>query len=342
MITCLPIYSGELVNSVAAENSNDLVLQDFTKLNGKVVKSVDVDALLQLPLKTIELNNTYWGSYEFHYEIGYKLMNKLFEQGSFPSLKKLSLNYPKSVLIVTKIKCIQGNGHLACGPGKEKEYSKLNSLDFSHFAPNLEFISLQGFHFGPIEERSLLENQLQELESLDSLGILDLSYGTFSSENIEQTLYFSLPKLQELNLRGSNIRGAHFDHFSPNLKRLNLENSNVGGRDVKNIAKLNFVEQLNLNSTSITGASIKALAMMPTLKILSLANTNMKKADFSHLQNIEELDLSYAELTLESFNTLSLLTQLKKLDVRYIKGYSISNSDINLLQAILKDCEINK
>jgi Leucine-rich repeat (LRR) protein len=236
-------------------------------------------------------------------------------------------------------------------------------LQFNTFAPNIKRLSLRSswiskkslasiFSLKNLEfldmGYSLSDNvndplvfDLRNLENFDSLKNLDLSGFACTPENIEQTQYMTLAKLEELHIDDSTIRGAQLGSFAANLKRLSLQRSNITGGDIAQIAQLKNLEALDIGSTSITGASIKKLATLPVLKELSLANTNMVKADFSNLpQSLEVLNLSESNLSLASFNTLYSLKNLKKLNLTNIHNGNITPAIIQQLREALPNCEI--
>lgn len=226
-------------------------------------------------------------------------------------------------------------------------------LDFIHFT-NLEVLDLSGSSvMGSLQNLPNVKHlnlshiegawglDFRDLAALNDLTILKLSGISLTPENIEQTLLATMPNLMEWVLEGSKARGIHFSTFSPNLKSLSLKESNVTGGDMSQIALLENLEFLDLTSTALTGASLKKLAGHFQLKELILAKTNMSKVDFSQLPlSLEVLNLAESTLSISSFNSLSSLTHLKKLDLRAIKNSNITQDMIRELQDILSGTEI--
>lgn len=295
---------------------------------------------------------------------------------TFPYLEELNLNggfFNQLISISTlapNLKSLSLSGLSLFYPARADDFfssvsalDQLESLDLSYYhrdLPDLNFLpnalkelslagnNLRGVdfsYFSRLEALNLarvgLDFDLQKFATLEFLKKLDLSNNHFSSENIEQMQSVSLTTLEELTIDGSNIRGAKLATFAPNLKRLSLNDSNITGGDIAEIARLKNLEFLDIGSKSLTGAILKKIAKLQSLKELSLANTNMSKADFNQLpRSIEVLNLYESSLSVESFNTLHSLTQLRKLDLRGIINANITPEMIDTLQKGLPDCEI--
>ncbi len=181
----------------------------------------------------------------------------------------------------------------------------------------------------------------REFMNFKSLKRLNISHRKLTAENIEQMQYTSLPDLEILILDACNAKGAKFSIFAPNLTHLSLKNSNITGGDIAEIMQLQQLRILDISSTSISAAALKKLGSLINIKELSLGSTNMTKADFNLLPtSIESLSLAGSTLSIESFNTLFAMTNLKKLDLKGIKNANINSAMINNLKAALPGCDI--
>ncbi|MBA3236726.1 MAG: hypothetical protein H0T62_00045 [Parachlamydiaceae bacterium] len=270
---------------------------------------------------------------------GYLKFQDLLSRGHFPKLKILSLDHPSCLLRVEHNSWYKGMLFY----GFHYVHNQSYTLDYSLFAPNLEKLSLKGFNFTNelIRKYSLPgNNDLRDLAKL-SLTELDLSKGNFEPEQIEQSSYVTISSLEKLSINDSLVKNFNFKVFAPNLKYLSLSSTNVNSKDVANISQLSDLVYLDLSVTKIPAGSLKKLNQLPLLQVLKLSGTNMTKADFSCLQStLKDLDLSYCEMSIASFKTLSMLTQLEKLNLKNLRNDNITDADRLSLQEALPNCNI--
>ncbi len=325
----------QVIENLNLNTSMDLSNQNLATYNFSNIYSLQ-------NLEELNLNNSSWGS-QYHKSnenyYGYHNLVKFIEGGNFPNLKILTIDWPSNILLE-----IETYWYHDMSFYKTFFVRQSPTLDYFTFAPNLEVLSLKGFNFVNkiIRNNSLPgNNDMRDLGNLCYLKVLDLSSCSFETEQIEQTNYVTLNSLEKLSLDQSAVKNFNFLLFSPNLQFLSLSSTNVNGNDLGNISKLLNLNYLDLSHTKITAGSLKKMANMLSLNELKLGYTNMKSANFSHLPNsLRNLDLSGCEVSIGSFNTLSALTQLEKLDLRKLKNFNFTVEMFQNLQTALPNCSI--
>lgn len=214
--------------------------------------------------------------------------------------------------------------------------SAIDSLAFAHLYPNLKLLDIGG--------NDLSQLNLVELGNFKQLKSLNISQTLLSKDQARDLQYMeSLESLEELNASQTTVRGFDFSKIGPHLKHLDLHESNVTNGDATSIQRLKALEWLSLASTKMDGKMVKKLASLPDLKVLKLSGINMLEADFSGLTALEDLDLSGATLSPESWESIKDLKGLKRLNLRgIISKYTSPATIAEKLHEALPDCEIIK
>jgi cellulose synthase/poly-beta-1,6-N-acetylglucosamine synthase-like glycosyltransferase/Leucine-rich repeat (LRR) protein len=130
----------------------------------------------------------------------------------------------------------------------------------------------------------------------------------------------SFPKLQELELDGTNVTSGVFPYFESlkQLKNLSLAGTQVTDAGFEAVGKLTSLESLNLNRTKIRGQGLRHLASLKKLKSLDLGDTKLDDGDlsaFGKLTQLESLSLENTPITGAGFGQLKGLGQLTALNL---------------------------
>lgn len=226
----------------------------------------------------------------------------------------------------------------------------LNTLDFAHLFPNLEWLDIKKCYLVKLDMRHLKDftnlkhlglgstkmprkqaQQLKAIAPLMNLEELDLG---------ESGIQY--PGWQEIEVKCLNVRDLDICSLAPNLKTLNLFATNVNENDIASILPLKALENLSLGHTDLQGVELNQLAKLPSLKVLNLFRCNLEGIDFSKFHHLEYLDLDSSTISQESWETLRTLKSLKTLDISeiHITNETIKCMTISELAKALPECHI--
>lgn len=204
---------------------------------------------------------------------------------------------------------------------------------------------------------STLENLnfFQDLEELYLSGCTNVSDEGFKKIG-------NLKKLQILNLSRTHISSHGLEGLvnAPNLKNLDLENCpNLKDDDLKIIAKAMNLQELNLSKTGISQDSLKNILPLENLKKLNLhLCRNIKSSNEVHFpknlvdlclaecknlkdfknfhfpENLQKISLQYCTI---KDDDLTIISQLKKLQVIYLNHAKISEQGLKKFKELTQD-----
>lgn len=164
---------------------------------------------------------------------------------------------------------------------------------------------------------------IHKLDSIESLTLMS----PYNSSTDIVLRHAQLPRLKYLRIAiGPKIGGfsqleeAEIDHFAPNLVHLDVRNSDFSDLAVSRLQSMKSLEEVYLSRTAITANAIPYLTKIPNLKVLDLSGNSIKGADFSLFTQLESLDVSGTDITLEDLQTLRELKQLKELKIEDIEA----------------------
>lgn len=213
----------------------------------------------------------------------------------------------------------------------------------------LESLNLTAEQFsGSLYELDLSNNRLSQIvadrDALTALG--NLTYLNLSLNNLERLpsgLFSSLQSLRSVDLSYNNVdicRPEEADTGTDassacadwrdvaSLKQLHLKGCNLKIIPSSAFAGLSLTHlELSNNPGLVVRESIQSLSR--TLQHLGLGNTQIQDVDFSHLQNLEFLNISWNSLAYLPPSILSL--NLKVLDLRDNRLSTIPSGQANAL-----------
>lgn len=261
---------------------------------------------------------------------GYPFFNMLIDFA--PELEELSMNdlqEPPISLVGLRnfpnLKVLKLN-QMHYLRGSRKDYEGDGRLYCSHV--NLPALyNPIGWYFESNEWKALCLPSLEHLE-VDGLICHDLSYGIRTKT---KKLYFFVSK------------------FAPNLKFLSAKNIDLEHSDWSEISKLVHLETLDLSiphnfyvvgEIDIGRYSFPGmLSSLTALRSLSLAGSEINDS-LPCFPALEYLDLSRCKLSESCFDSLFALQNLKRLDLRDVKGVIVSHERILMLERALPSCEV--
>lgn len=137
------------------------------------------------------------------------------------------------------------------------------------------------------------------------------------------------PKLDYLNLGGTQVSGTLSDLNWTNVKDLYLTRTKVSG-ELKNLEGLKVLERLEIAATEFSG-NLQAFSALKNLKILDIGLCTGLNASFdnlSQLQSLENLQLSLTGVS-GSLNALGDLPNLSRITIDSIE----TSGELNELEA---------
>jgi Leucine-rich repeat (LRR) protein len=218
---------------------------------------------------------------------------------------------------------------------------------------------------------NITDKCLEYFKDLKQLEKLDLCFcPDITGEGFE---YFSaLNQLKTINLRGSSARadrnyfndvGLSFLESKINMEKLDLTGchlitdkglnylARMYGLKILNLSEMEkittqglenmFKEMKHIQSLSIKDCSnvksFKFLSKMPQLKFLVLSGPISGNIAFEGLENLEELDLAYTDVTDKDLESLN---ELKKLKILYL-GKNVTEAFVKNLKKSLSNTFIS-
>ena len=214
----------------------------------------------------------------------------------------------------------------------EIEELELREYQMHFHGPNPDFPSVKDEHL----------NLLSNLKALKKLTIEDCSGITADGYK-----YLSnIKNLKELNLSRFNITDLHIKHISKisSLNSLNLFVGFLVKANLSDLAKLNSLKYLSLNFAYDNSADLKLkeIANIKSLESLKLIAVNKKMSlkPFSEMTHLKALDLSGNALTDDNLKHLSVLTNLRVLNLDCYQN-EFTNDGLRHLSSLKKLEDLN-
>ena len=154
-----------------------------------------------------------------------------------------------------------------------------------------------------------------------------------------------MKSLRKLDLSTTPITGAGMDFLLPMklLESLDLGNTRIGNDAIGKIAEIASIRNLDLSGIPITDGALQPLVALQSLEALNLQNhetlselTDESVLVLAQLPNLRELDLSGADISSDSMETLSQLN-LKRLS---LEKTNFSERDVEQLATLLPSTDI--
>ncbi|KAJ0537999.1 putative non-specific serine/threonine protein kinase [Helianthus annuus] len=236
------------------------------------------------------------------------------------------------------------------GSFKQLSYLNLSHAGFSGFIPHPigNLSNLKVLDLGSNDEAWLItSNDMAWVAGLSSLEHLDLSGVNLSQAKNVDMVFYMIPSLTYLSLRGCRLSnadlGLHLNSSKilPNIEHLDLGYNHFKGQlphFFQNLTSLTFLDLSN-NNLSLAWNSVNLLNMIPSLSELHLSECGLHNAPFSptYLNSSAHSNLQYLDLSGNSIEgrfpyELMNITSLKVLD---LLGNSL-NSSIPVMPNLLK------
>ncbi len=209
--------------------------------------------------------------------------------------------------------------------GIEKSYPKLALL---HVNGN-NIMSLREIgKLADLLELHIVDEKLTSFEGVEGIPgvqILDLSKNLITSlEGIE-----GLTKLQELNLSDNRIESLKVTKPMPSVQKLDLSNNPL--TSLVGIEQFSGLQELNLSNTNDTPglfvrivpvfAELKETILLPSVLKLDLSNNQLISLEgIEEFNELQELDLSNNQVSLDKLGVITQLANLKKVSITASKA----------------------
>lgn len=332
------LSSTKLGTQVQLENLQELLLS-----NNKIqaLKSEELGILANSSLKKLELSSNQIKEFSpgcFHaigrllglflnnVQLGPRLTEKLCLELANTSIRNLSLS--NSQLSTTSNTTFLG-----------LKWTNLTMLDLSH--NNLNVIGNDSFVWLPHLEYFFLEyNNIQHLLSHSLHGLFNVRYLNLKRSFTKQSISLaSLPKiddfsfqwltcLEHLNMEDNDISGIKSNMFTGliNLKYLSLSNSFTSLQTLTNETFVSLAHSplhiLNLTKNKISKIESGAFSWLGHLEVLDLGlneiGQELTGQEWSGLENIFEIYLSYNKYLQLTKNSFALVRSLQRLMLRRV------------------------
>ena len=168
------------------------------------------------------------------------------------------------------------------------------------------------------------DEELKHLKGLNELRTLMLDHGQFTGDGLK--CLGELPRLIKLDLFCCEQfcdSGMKNLEQSRQLRNLWIHGSPITDTGLKHLSGLAHLEELDLGNTAITGSGLENLQMLPKLHVLRICKSGIepwigKLADaamppIGKLVHLEELDLTWNDITDTGLASLGKLSRLKSL-----------------------------
>ncbi|NP_001031762.1 toll-like receptor 3 precursor [Macaca mulatta] len=332
------LSSIKLGTQVQMENLQELLLS-----NNKIqaLKSEELGILANSSLKKLELSSNQIKEFSpgcFHaigrslglflnnVQLGPRLTEKLCLELANTSVRNLSLS--NSQLSTTSNTTFLG-----------LKWTNLTMLDLSH--NNLNVVGNDSFAWLPQLEYFFLEyNNIQHLLSHSLHGLFNVRYLNLKRSFTKQSISLaSLPKiddfsfrwltcLEHLNMEDNDISGIKSNMFTGliNLKYLSLSNSFTSLQTLTNETFVSLAHSplhiLNLTKNKISKIESGAFSWLGHLEVLDLGlneiGQELTGQEWSGLENIFEIYLSYNKYLQLTKNSFALVRSLQRLMLRRV------------------------
>ncbi|KAM0042361.1 putative non-specific serine/threonine protein kinase [Helianthus debilis subsp. tardiflorus] len=234
------------------------------------------------------------------------------------------------------------------GSFKQLSYLNLSNAYFSGIIPphigNLS--NLKVLDLGSIALRQMLTaDDMAWVSSLSSLEHFDLSDVDLYQANNVDMVFYMIPSLTYLSLRGCELSnadlGLHLNSSKilPNIEHLDLSSNSFEGQLPHFFQNLTSLTFLDLSYYNLSLAWNSLLNMVPSLSELHLSECGLHNAPFSPTSlnssahsNLQHLDLSYNSIEGRFPSEFMNITSLKVLDLSATR----LNSSIPVMPNLLK------
>ncbi|KAI3737554.1 hypothetical protein L2E82_27560 [Cichorium intybus] len=205
---------------------------------------------------------------------------------------------------------------------------------------NLEMLDLTGCSFNGAFEIEGFE-RVSVLRKLKTLNLADNEF----DESVITSLK-TLPSLTNLDLSHNPMSGPFSaQEFAPleNLEMLDLTGCSFNGafeiQGSERVSLLRKLKTLNLGSNGFNESVITSLNRLPSLTNLDLSGNYFTgpfpAQELSHLTNLEELDLSFAQLNdTPNIQACKTLSRLKRLESIALPSNNFNKSIISCLSLL--------
>lgn len=137
------------------------------------------------------------------------------------------------------------------------------------FLPNLKHLDVAG---------NMLSGTFPDtVQLLTNLVSLSTSGNKFDAKDLDSTNFWELTSLQDLSMKGNNLKGTIPEDFAmmDNLRMLDLDGNNLTGTISTWFGLMNKLAIMQFNRNHLTGTIPSQLAKMPALKVLLLDGNNL-------------------------------------------------------------------
>ena len=239
---------------------------------------------------------------------------------------------------------------VGCGKSDEEKYAESLDTRTKTFEAEIEALSKanpKGTTAPTIQPKEVAKSP-EPLETKSNKLVADPNI----EKAIRETLFKPKGKLTEVDL--VNVTKLWFDSIlNPitdaglkevaklqKLEELLLESSKITDVGLKEVAKLQTLEHLNVSGTYITDEGLKELSKLQKLQGLEVAANEITDAGLKELSKLQKLTMLWLPYTQITDAGLKELSKLQKLEELLVHDTQITDAGVAELKKALPNCRI--